>query len=429
MSWVDANVNSTYSLRHVFYVGGRFIAPVYGTNICLISYDQGITFVEKILPGTGRWLRGAYGYNTIVLVGGYSGAPSADAEFQIIYSNDLGETWQVASYPGVRVGWINIIFGDGKFIIMPPGNTAIAVDFLVSYNGIDWEIKQIPPYMTTYYMVYGNGIIITTSNSNTIWRSEDGLMWSSIIVPNVQFRQIIYGNGIFVASTHGPSVLISNDGLTWESHIIDRDASYEILGFGAGRFTIIANNSTKVMYSLDGIIWKTVQEAYSIKTLLPGKGVIYQMQDEFDNNLPYDFKNIKTQRNLGDGNKFYYTFSILNNNIISDATIIKGKVLQNNMLSRHNKAQQILNDNIVTSTTITNDTSIIANKFSFNVCGNTFADNLKNCEIESNVKNQDFTAITGMYNKDYTIRVVNANTGNPIITALDASGVNVLITT
>lgn len=99
------------------------------------------------------------------------------------------------------------------------------------------------------------------------------------------------------------------------------------------------------------------------------------------------------------------------------------------MLSRHNKAQQILNDNIVTSTTITNDTSIIANKFSFNVCGNTFADNLKNCEIESNVKNQDFTAITGMYNKDYTIRVVNANTGNPIITALDASGVNVLITT
>ena len=176
-----------------FYVGGRFIAPVYGTNICLISYDQGITFEEKILPGTGRWLRGAYGYNTIVLVGGYSGAPSADAEFQIIYSNDLGETWQVASYPGVRVGWINIIFGDGKFIIMPPGNTAIAVDFLVSYNGIDWEIKQIPPYMTTYYMVYGNGIIITTNNSNTIWRSEDGLMWSSIIVPNVQFRQIIYG--------------------------------------------------------------------------------------------------------------------------------------------------------------------------------------------------------------------------------------------
>ena len=68
MSWVDANVNSTYSLRHVFYVGGRFIAPVYGTNICLISYDQG-TFEEKI---PGRW-RGAYGYNTIVLVGGYSG--------------------------------------------------------------------------------------------------------------------------------------------------------------------------------------------------------------------------------------------------------------------------------------------------------------------------------------------------------------------
>lgn len=163
--------------------------------------------------------------------------------------------------------------------------------------------------------------------------------------------------------------------------------------------------------------------------MLPGTGVVYSMTDEFGNTLPYDFKSIKFQRNFGSGNKFYYAYSTLRDSNIIDASLNSGKVTQNKVSAYQVGKQYRLPDNVLYDVNPINTQAIKNNRFSFNVVGNTFGANLKNCEIGSNVKNQNFTAITGMYNKDYTIRVVNANTGNPIITALDASGVNVLITT
>ena len=69
-----------------------------------------------------------------------------------------------------------------------------------------------------------------------------------------------------------------------------------------------------------------------------GKGVIYYMKDEWNNECPYDFKNIQFKRMLSDGaldadngdDTFVYTFNLwrINTSNIEDASII-GNTLEN----------------------------------------------------------------------------------------------------
>lgn len=54
-----------------------------------------------------------------------------------------------------------------------------------------------------------------------------------------------------------------------------------------------------------------------------GKGVIYYMKDEYNNECPYDFKNIMFEKTIGTKHDFYYTFSwITNIGIVQDASIV-----------------------------------------------------------------------------------------------------------
>ena len=63
-----------------------------------------------------------------------------------------------------------------------------------------------------------------------------------------------------------------------------------------------------------------------------GKGVIYRMIDEFGNDCPYDFKNVKFEHpndNDNDDTNYYYTFTDLVDNVISDMSIIQGRCYGN----------------------------------------------------------------------------------------------------
>lgn len=74
-----------------------------------------------------------------------------------------------------------------------------------------------------------------------------------------------------------------------------------------------------------------------------GKGVIYYMKDEYGNECPYDFKNIKFKSSKSDAplisnNTYYYTFSqvkLVNTNLTIDSSIdlsLSGTVFNNKIL-------------------------------------------------------------------------------------------------
>ena len=163
-----------------------------------------------------------------------------------------------------------------------------------------------------------------------------------------------------------------------------------------------------------------------------GKGVIYWMKDEWNNECPYDFKNIQFKRKLSDGvldttngdDIFVYTFNLwrVNTSNIEDASII-GNTLENdeghisgvygnkiNPVSEYNVyseqtsfevTQYLLNDNVFLNSDDEDGffygcyTNILgydcfSNTFGSNAYGNTFGDGCKNNTFGNSCDNNTF---------------------------------------
>lgn len=95
-----------------------------------------------------------------------------------------------------------------------------------------------------------------------------------------------------------------------------------------------------------------------------GKGVIYRMIDEFNNDIPYDFKNIQMQNaNNTDDTTYYYTFD----NGGTDLSLLKGLCYNNTINKYVNGAQQINRIIFINC----NNTEISTNFFDFKCYNNT----------------------------------------------------------
>lgn len=88
-------------------------------------------------------------------------------------------------------------------------------------------------------------------------------------------------------------------------------------------------NAWKIWYSLENdtnrFVWADATN---------GKGVIYRMIDEFNNDIKYDFKNILFQRKLTDGsydtggtNTWCYTLNLWYNNTCNDASVLGNTIV------------------------------------------------------------------------------------------------------
>lgn len=119
---------------------------------------------------------------------------------------------------------------------------------------------------------------------------------------------------------------------------------------------------------------------------LPGTGVIYRMIDEFNNECPYDFKNILFTKSEKYTNT--YTFSYTKDNIIKDASVLGlnigcyGNIMKEFFMSN----KQELNFNIYysTSTTFTCFRNTFGKGCSHNTFGNTCSHNTFGNACENN---------------------------------------------
>ena len=139
----------------------------------------------------------------------------------------------------------------------------------------------------------------------------------------------------------------------------------------------IPDNNTTFYTEVNGSTEITVGLTYD--SVLIGKGVIYRMIDEFNNDCPYDFKNIqfKHPNNTTKYPDYYYTFSTViflgSSNIIEDLSLSQGYCYDNIMKGRISLNKQHLNNNV-----FLNDlgNSCYANSFEKNCYKNSFE---KNC--------------------------------------------------
>jgi hypothetical protein len=140
----------------------------------------------------------------------------------------------------------------------------------------NWH-ERSAPYNTASY---GNGYFVAASDSGTIVKSSDGLVW--LVQPSTpsdySIRKIVFGNNMFIAIGFYSSdftknvVLRSFDGTTWTESPIGTTGYLRDICYGDKTFVIVSDNGS-ILTSRDGDSW-TIQlskASYNIYGIAYGK--------------------------------------------------------------------------------------------------------------------------------------------------------------
>lgn len=134
------------------------------------------------------------------------------------------------------------------------------------------------------------------------------------------------------------------------------------------------------------------------------KGVIYYMKDEFENEAPYDFKNIRFEKDENGVTKSYYTFSYIDSNgNIYDASVKTKNVHKNKILPSFDPGDKcaVLSNNIfkLTESKVysTEGDECILNYIGENSKNNTFENNCI-CNILNNYCSNNIFGRQSQYN-------------------------------
>ena len=135
-----------------------------------------------------------------------------------------------------------------------------------------------------------------------------------------------------------------------------------------------------------------------------GKGVIYWMKDEFGNEAPYDFKNIRFKT----AGKFHYTFSYYIDNVSYDGTVDSRvhNCNKNVILSKYNNNIQVLNNNVFLNTDL--NSSCINNRI-LNGSNLTISNSCCNINVRGNINNTELNITP---NSEYEIIVSKNSSGS-----------------
>jgi hypothetical protein len=140
---------------------------------------------------------------------------------------------------------------------------------------------------------------LLTKNPSSV---VDPLIWNQATLPgaNADWREIAYGNGRFVIIAYNSTrAMWSNDGITWaETTMPGTATTWVSVVYGGNRFIAIAE-SNRTAYSTDGISWvegTSLPAAFSSSTnkkILYGDGV-FVVFETWNNQVKYSLNNGST---------------------------------------------------------------------------------------------------------------------------------------
>ena len=121
-----------------------------------------------------------------------------------------------------------------------------------------------------------------------------------------------------------------------------------------------------------------------------GKGVIYNMKDEWGNECSYDFKNIqfKHPKDTTTYPDYYYTFSTVINGTVTDHSMLQGYCYGNTMKEYVISTTLCLNNNVFINTSKTNSCS--SNSFGNGCYDNSFGNNCTNNSFGNSCSGDSF---------------------------------------
>lgn len=192
--------------------GGAFVAVSSGrTNngatVTAYSTDGGATFTDASMPLRQSWMNIEYGDGKFIATALYDSSNSATDKAAL--STNGGVTWTTVTLPAAD-GWRGITYGDGKFVTVAGGHHAGSSNAAVSQDGTNWTASTLPAVDNWMDVAYGNGVFVAIGTSYAA-TSVDGITWNLVTLPLAKrWHSIAFGNGKFVVTNNeGDEVLTS----------------------------------------------------------------------------------------------------------------------------------------------------------------------------------------------------------------------------
>lgn len=171
--------------------------------------------------------------------------------------------------------WQAIVYADGQFVAVSSTGTNRV---MTSPDGINWTSRTVQTN-SWRAITYGNGLFVGVSSDgiSCVMTSADGINWLARNAPAQQWYGIAYGNGLFVAvSVDGSGVMTSPDGIDWTYRTAAESNNWVGITYGNGLFVAVSTNGTnRVMTSPDGINWtsRSAAEENSWYSVTYGNGL------------------------------------------------------------------------------------------------------------------------------------------------------------
>jgi hypothetical protein len=161
--------------------------------------------------------------------------------------------------------WKSITYGNGFWIIISSAGSAPGSKVLYSNSdGVTWKTASLPSIANWSKVIYGNGkfVAITSNGTTAAYSSNFGATWVAATGFNGGFTwtDLTYGAGLFVAvgTSAGGKIAYSTNGTSWNVIALPSGTTntWTSVSYGNGRFTALGSTLGKAVYSLDGITWK-----------------------------------------------------------------------------------------------------------------------------------------------------------------------------
>jgi surface protein len=227
--------------------GPVLVAGSSSSSIVGFSYDQGLTWstiatsvpISQIAYGNGVFL----GIRRLV-------------SSTLVYSSTDGINWTSRTVPSAT--YLNVTFGNGRFVITTNGTTIISSSDLIT-----WHSSTIV-YGIYHALAFGGGRFVTMDNNGSLigYTSTDGVTWTAITVNLSRVASLAYGNNMFFGvigiSTTSTVPVTSFNGIDWFStYTLPANGSYRVV-FGDGLFMLVSEAaSTGVITTANGSVFNT----------------------------------------------------------------------------------------------------------------------------------------------------------------------------
>ncbi|HEV2456499.1 MAG TPA: hypothetical protein VGY98_19710 [Verrucomicrobiae bacterium] len=239
--WSMHGTGVTNDLGGLLYANGNFLAT--GSSGAI---PAGIPWLPRNSDTTQNLASVTYGNGAYVAVGK-----------NIILSSGNGADW-TTDFTGNNYTFTGATFGTNLFVSVGSANGLGAI--LTSSNGLNWVSQNIGATNVPNCVAYGNGVYIAMGSAGIVYRSTDGINWTSSF-PSLPFTTtgaITFGANLFVAIS-GNAIATSPDGLAWTARnsgvsynlnsVIDGNAMFVAVGQN------IISSGTQITTSPDGITW------------------------------------------------------------------------------------------------------------------------------------------------------------------------------